>query len=139
MTPEQGLQLLVQTPRLTDAQLLQIIEALTVQRGQFDDMDWSDQRHFIEVYDAALRLIIVRLRAGRDSPTARVFKGVCALVQQAPFDGPGDGERYVWMAERARLDPDAPPSLPVKMASRLTTISTFALLQYLALRVRSDA
>ncbi|MFD0669157.1 hypothetical protein ACT80S_15660 [Ramlibacter sp. MAHUQ-53] len=142
MTLEETLQLLVKAPALDKQQLDAVAMAWLSAVARFDEMDGQEQAFFKESYDAALRLLVTRLRSGLDShPCERLLE----LVKSAPFHEQADAQRYNGLAESIQLEgiaadtQDTPspagPRVAMNVAVQLAALGAAASLQAIRLQL----
>ena len=68
MSIEEILQALVKSPALSERQLKLIANSLSKKAKRFEEMDYLDSVYFQSAFNAAIKLIITRLRDGQDPP-----------------------------------------------------------------------
>ena len=99
MTLQEILQSLIKSQSIDRNQLNLMKKSLLKIARKYEELEYLDQRFLAKAYDASLKLMVIRLRAGQDREPCR---NLYELLLKAPPPSYGD-DRYKWLEENSEL------------------------------------
>jgi len=99
MTLQEILQSLIKSQSIDRNQLNLTKKSLLKMARKYEELEYSDQTFLVKAYDASLKLMVFRLRAGQDREPCR---NLYELLLKAPPPGYGN-DRFKWLEENSAL------------------------------------